>query len=557
MMHKYRLALGGIGILGASIIGLLVIVAIVAPLFLSGAANLTSTAVGEEMSWSHPLGTNDFGQDILARTLVATRLTLVMSGLAVAIEMLGGIAIGLLVWAAPGRVREAAARFIETLVSFPHLVMALVVAAILGPGVTSAVLAIGIAGIPAIARLTINNARKIATADYYTTSRLLGVPGIRLAWRHLLPNMAEPMLLVSGTVFTIALIEISALSFVGLGVQSPQYDFGLLLNEGLHALYKQPAIALGASAMIVLAGAGMMLIGDAIAAHVDPRRRRAFSARPERPPRGNPSAAPEGKELLVCVRNLSIRLPGGPELIKGLSFDVHPGEILGLVGESGSGKSLTAMALAGLLPDTLSVAADTLWVDDMNMLVVQPGAKVAQRIGIVYQDPGTTFSPTLRIGTQLTEVLRCHMKLRRSEANAAISTALQSIGISEPEKRLRQRPHELSGGMRQRAMIASCLASSPKLIIADEPTTALDVTVQAEVLRELEELRRKLGTGILFISHDLGVVHDLCDRVLVMRSGEVVEEVRPSQIWSGDVQHPYTQMLLRAMPGRPRASAMP
>lgn len=531
-------------------LGLFVLFAIFVPLFLAGAANLTSSDVGAEISWTHPLGTNDFGQDIAARVLVATRLTLVMCVLAATIAIVGGVAMGLLIWVTSPKIREWAARVIETLVAFPQLVMAFVVAAVLGPGVISAVLAIGITGIPAIARITINNARKIAAADFYLTSRLLGVQGMRLAWRHLLPNMAEPLLIISATVFAITLIEISALSFVGLGVQSPLYDLGLLLNDGLHSIYTQPSIAMGASAMIILAGGGMMLIGDAVAAKLDPKTRSAStSGIARRSKTGEPMNATSGGSL-VSVRNLRIGTAGAMSLVKGVSFDIGRGEILGLVGESGSGKSLTAMALAGLLPDSVDIEADGLRVDDMNMLVPQPAAKVAGSIGIIYQDPGTTFSPTLRIGVQLMEVFRRHKSFAKDQAHAAISAALESIGISDPDRRMRQRPYELSGGMRQRAMIASCLALSPKLIIADEPTTALDVTVQAEVLRELNKIRNSQGISILFISHDLGVVHDLCDRALVMRAGEIIEELRPSQIWSGDVKHPYTRMLLQAIPGR-------
>lgn len=206
--------------------------------------------------------------------------------------------------------------------------------------------------------------------------------------------------------------------------------------------------------------------------------------------------------------------------MKGISFQIERGEVLGVVGESGSGKSLAAMAVAQLLAGGLDSRATTLRLDDLDLRKPVAKKSLATRIGIVYQDPGTTFNPALRLGPQLTEVLRRHTGLSKSAARARILESLRLVQITEPEKRLNQHPHELSGGMRQRAMIATALASDPDLIIADEPTTALDVTVQADILREFRRINRTRGTAMLFISHDLGVVEEICDRTLVMREGK-------------------------------------
>jgi ABC-type dipeptide/oligopeptide/nickel transport system ATPase component len=176
---------------------------------------------------------------------------------------------------------------------------------------------------------------------------------------------------------------------------------------------------------------------------------------------------------------------------------------------------------------------------------------MATTIGIVYQDPGTTFNPALRMGTQLGAVLRRHLGASRSEARERVVEALTAVQISEPEQRLGQHPHELSGGMRQRAMIAAAVMVRPQLIIADEPTTALDVTVQAEVLREFKRVNAVTGSSMLFVSHDLGVVQELCDRVLVMKEGQIVEELTADDLRTGTATHPYTRALLAATPVLP------
>ncbi|MGH7751397.1 MAG: ATP-binding cassette domain-containing protein, partial [Gemmatimonadales bacterium] len=348
------------------------------------------------------------------------------------------------------------------------------------------------------------------------------------------------------TVFSLSLVEISALSFIGLGVQAPDYDFGRLLNDSLNALYTQPIQAVGPSIMIVVTGLAAMLIGDSLAASANPRAKRLRA--PRQPAATQTVAVDAGDQALVRVANLRVGIPGGAELVKGVSFTINPGEVLALVGESGSGKSLTAMAVAGLPAEELSLSADVLRVGNMNMLGRPDQARLAKEISVVYQDPGTTFNPSLRMGAQLTEVLRTHLRLSRSEARQRVVEALEKVNISRPAERLRQHPHELSGGMRQRAMIASSMVVSPALIVADEPTTALDVTVQAEVLREFRRIHRENSTAMLFISHDIGVVQELCDTVLVMKSGEIVERLTAAELKNREVTHPYTKSLLAAVP---------
>ncbi|WP_427132138.1 dipeptide/oligopeptide/nickel ABC transporter permease/ATP-binding protein [Pseudarthrobacter sp. S9] len=532
--------------MGAALLGALIVVAAIAPLTMTQAAEQLTSNAALGPSGEHWLGTDDFGRDLLSRALVATRLTLLMTAGAAAISVVSGIVIGLAIWLSGRRVRDVALRILETAVAYPSLIFALVIAAVLEPGVSSAVTAIGIAGIPGFARITANLASSVSSSEYVVTARLLGVSPVRIAARHMLPNMAEPLLILSATVFALSLVEISALSFIGLGVQSPQYDFGRLLNDSLGALYTQPVEAVGPSVMIALTGLSVMLIGDALAAHADPRGKRSFFRRVLQ--RNRTITVPAEDKALVRVDNLRISIPGGPQLVKGVSLTINPGEVVALVGESGSGKSLTAMAIAGLPSEDLGVEADLLRVGGMNMLAAPDQARLAKEISIVYQDPGTTFNPSLRMGSQLTEVLRTHLGMGGAKSRKVIVEALASVNITEPAQRLRQHPHELSGGMRQRAMIAASIVTSPKLIVADEPTTALDVTVQAEVLRQFRRIHREQGTAMLFISHDLAVVEALCDTILVMKSGEIVERLTSAQLAVRDVHHPYTRALLAAIP---------
>lgn len=530
--------------LGLALFLVVVIIAVAAPIAFSEAADRLGPR--QSPSSAHWLGTDTAGHDILLRSLVATRLTLLMTMGATAIAVVVGVLLGTGVWLMPGRPRELCLRGIDGLVAFPGLLLALVVAAILGAGGTSAVVAIGVAGIPYFARLTANLAAKVSQNEYITTARLLGVKNQRIVLKHLLPNMAEPLLVLTASTFAQTLTAISALSFVGLGVQSPAYDWGKLLNESLPSLLAgRPYQMVGPAALIVLTGLAAILVGDGLAAAANPRsstKRAQSSMKIIGAPVPHESAG-----YVASISDLTISA-GDVPLVKGISFGIKDGEILGIVGESGSGKTLTAMALARLLPDGLSSSASRVSVDGLDLLHAVPDRRMAEAVALVYQDPGSTFNPALRMGTQLSEVLVTHKGFTRAKARERILESFRLVHMTLPELRLRQHPHELSGGMRQRAMIASAISTAPRLIIADEPTTALDVTVQAEILRELKRVNRDYGTSMMFISHDIGVVRAICDRVIVMYRGEIVEEIKAADLTVARAQHPYTKSLLAATP---------
>lgn len=547
---------------GTIIMTAVVLIGIFAPMFLSEAANIQTNDRRMPISPEHPLGTDEFGRDLASRALVATRLTLLLTVSASALSVIIGVAIGTMVWFMPSRVRQFIVGANSVAVAFPNLVIALIIAAILGPGAWTAAFAVGIASVPAFVRLTVNMSSPIMTRDYVRTAHLLHVPKSKMIGRHVLPNMAEPLLILTASNFAVTLVELSGLSFIGLGVQSPDYDYGLLLSDALTMIYAQPTQVIGPALMIMLAGLGAMLIGDGLAASSNPRTRSqrravrtgtllpapvdAVGARESEGGRPLETEANPVSHVDVCVRDLRVTAANGKELVKGVSFDVRRGEIVGLVGESGSGKSLTAMTLSGLVPDGVNATARILDAAGHNMLEHVSPKELARDVALVYQDPVSTFNPALRLNTQLTEVARTHLGMRPTRARQRLIERFEQLKITDPNHRVRQHPHELSGGMLQRAMIASSLLAEAKLIVADEPTTALDVTVQAEVLKQFVAATQELDASVLFISHDLGVVEALCDRVIVMYQGEIVEELTSQQLSSREVEHPYTRKMLDA-----------
>ncbi len=272
------------------------------------------------------------------------------------------------------------------------------------------------------------------------------------------------------------------------------------------------------------------------------------------------TSIPTSDEPLLRIEGLTTIFhtdEGVARAVDEVSFDVRRGEVLGIVGESGCGKSVTALSIMRLVPSPPGeVVGGRVLFQGRDLLELEPGAIRAVRgndVGMVFQEPMTSLNPVHRIGDQVAEPLRVHRGMSRAEARARAVDLLRLVGIPSPAERLDDYPHQLSGGMRQRVMIASALACEPHLLIADEPTTALDVTIQAQILELLLELRDRTGAAVILISHDLGVVAETCDRVLVMYAGRIVEEGPADRLFR-DPRHPYTRGLLRAIP-RPGRSA--
>ena len=260
-----------------------------------------------------------------------------------------------------------------------------------------------------------------------------------------------------------------------------------------------------------------------------------------------------GNEKLLEVKDLVVSFftyAGEVKAVRGISYTVRKGEVMGIVGESGSGKSVSSFGLLGMIPEPGKVLGGEILFDGQNVIGMSERELLKIRgkdISMIFQDPMTSLNPVFTVGDQIDEVLRKHTNLSKEERRNRIIELFSLVGINQPEKRISQFPYEFSGGMRQRVMIAMALSCNPKLLIADEPTTALDVTIQAQILELMKELKQKIDMSIVFITHDLGVVSDICDHICVMYAGVIIEKGTSDQIFYNP-KHPYTWGLLASVP---------
>ncbi|MEU1437072.1 dipeptide/oligopeptide/nickel ABC transporter permease/ATP-binding protein [Streptomyces sp. NPDC005786] len=531
------------GVMLASLIAL----ALIGPLVWGAAADRPDlSAVLQGPSAVHPFGTDSLGRDLLARILTATRASLLLALAAVLLGATAGVLLGACTAVLGRRCRRLTGGLINLLLAFPALLVAMFLAVVFGAGATGAVLALAAAGVPGFARLAQTLAAGVAGTDHLAAARVLGLRRHRLLWRHVLPNIAEPLLLSITTAAGTALVALSGLSFLGLGVQPPGYDWGQLLSQGLDRIYAEPVPALAPGLAILYAALAFQLLGEVLAGNV---ARRGPVPRAPAPVPAPSRPAEDG--LVLQVEDLTVELPtpdGTIRPVHGVSLSLRPGEIVGLVGESGSGKSLTALAIADLLPYGARASRRTLRLlgEDLSALTQKERDRhLATGLSMIFQNPASALNPSLRIATQLTEAVRAHRGASRAQAAAEAADALRRVAL--PPALLRSRPHQLSGGQRQRVMIASGLMVRPGLIIADEPTTALDVTVQRQITQLLTDLRRDTSAAILFISHDVALVGEFCERVLVMYAGTIVEAMPVDRLADG-ARHPYTRALVASVP---------
>jgi peptide/nickel transport system permease protein len=510
-------------------------------------------------TWEHPLGTDAVGRDIYARIVYGTATALTGVVITVAVAALIAIPLGL----ASTLFRRFGAvitRANDLILSIPGIVVLLMVLALTG-SLNGAMAALGILFAPGLLRVVRGAALAIVEEPYVAAARVFGVGKWKIAFRHVLPRALGPILVNLSIIAANGLIIETGLNYLGLGLQPPTPSWGGLVADGANAIEQQPWTLIPTGGIVAITVVAFVLLGDAIrdvtteswaagrtkGARLSKAARRATLEKPVA------SSAPLAGALL-SVRDLSIAFPtssgGEVTVVQSVSFDVGRGEAVGLVGESGCGKTITGLGVLGLLPAGARITSGQIVVDGQDVVSLTARERSALRgttIAFISQEPMMALDPLFTVGSQLREAIRTHTTMTRKQARARAIDLLERVRINEPERVANSYPHQISGGMAQRVAIAIALAGEPKILIADEPTTALDVTVQKEILELLQTIQKDSGMGLLLISHDWGVVSALCPRSVVMYAGQVVEQASVDAIIESP-RHPYSAGLLAANP---------
>src|SRR5918999_4744685 len=506
----------------------------------------------------NPLGTDANGRDLASRPIYGARYSLAISIGAAIIGSLLGLITGLLAGYFGRWLDSLLMRLGDVQLAFPFILLAI---AILGISPDRSplqlTLVMGIPGWIIYARVVRSRVLAERKKDYVTAARALGARNRRLLVSYVLPSVWQGVLVIALLDVGYLVIVESTLSFLGFGVPPPQPSWGGILAEGRQFMVVNPWLPLLPGAAILVTVLSINLVADGLGDVLDPRRsattlarRRARSARH---PRAQVAPESNGQRNLLSVRNLNVEFPAGERTIhavRGVNLDVARGEVLGIVGESGSGKSVTALSLIMLLDPPGRVTKGEILFDgtDLARAGDQQLAELrGKRIAMIFQNPASSLNPVLTIGYQMTETIKQNSRRNRDEARRLAREALSSVGIGNPDRVLQQYPFQLSGGMNQRVMIAMSIAIEADLLIADEPTTALDVTTQAQILDQLRELNRRLDTSLIFITHDIALLSDYADRILVMYAGKVCE-VGTAEAVVNDPRHPYTRALIASVP---------
>jgi len=503
-------------------------------------------------SFIHLLGQDEYGRDVLSRLLYGARTSLVIAAASASLACLFGVVLGLLGGYIGGIAEFLAVRSMDVVLCFPPLLLALLIVTLLGPGARTLIPVLAVLYLPGFVRVVYAGVLSVRSQDYVEAMRALGAGPLRIMLRTILPNVAGPVLVQFSLAASSAVVLESGLSFLGLGVVPPAPSWGLMIGAARATMAQAPLLLLWPCAALSLTILAMNALCDALRDAVDPH------TLPGRIRRGSsPAVLPIGQSAsgtsVLEVRNLSVAIAtpvGVIHPVRDVTFAVRAGETLAIVGESGSGKTLTGLAIMGLLPSAARVSHGAAWLRGDNLLRLNEATLRRLRGGImamVFQDPLSSLNPVHRVGAQIVETLRAHGAMSRQAARDETVALLARVGMPDPRRRARAFPHELSGGMRQRVMIAMAIANDPRLLIADEPTTALDVTIQAQVLDLLADLRRELGMALVFITHSLPVVAEIADRVLVMYAGEIVEQGPAREVFIAPL-HPYTAALLQSAP---------
>lgn len=520
---------------------------------------------------AHPFGTDQLGRDVLSRVLYAARTDLGIAALAAIAPLLIGVTLGL-VSGYLGRATDwVISRITDTVIAFPFYVLVIALVFALGAGPGGIVVAFAIVGWVGYARVVRALTQSMREQGWVRAARGAGLSNIRVITRHLLPNVLPQIVVLLASELVLIMVAIVTLGFLGLGVRPPTPDWGTMIADGQSFVTSHWWLSALPGVAVVITGIALSLLGDGVADALrvtgpagragrrasrgkQTRRVPRSAADPATPTGTTPADAAPPRPGEIRVDGLTVRaLAVAPAAdtpsdvsratpVSDVTFHVQPGEAFGIVGESGSGKSLTLRAIAGLLPRGLEASATEL------------GAGGA--VGMVFQDPLTALDPLTRVGTQLREACAAAASGVAGAQHPAdrVLELLEAVQLPDAPRIARAYPHELSGGQRQRIVIAMALAGNPAVLLADEPTTALDVTVQREVLALLDRLRRERGLTLVLVSHDLAVVGEMCERIVVMRHGSIVEAGSTRDVLLRP-EHPYTRALLAAVPALPATAA--
>ena len=553
IVAKNRLAaFGGILLL------IILTLSILAPILPLKEPNITNTADRFMVPFEggHILGTDHLGRDLLSRLLWGTQLSLAVGFAAAFIAATFGSILGAIAGFYGQKTDNIIMRFIDMLMAFPYILLALAIVAALGPGLFNALIAVALVNIPFFARNIRGVTVTLANKEFIEAARLSGMSNLRILIVEIFPNLLPMIVIAMSTTVGWMILETAGLSFLGLGSQPPQADLGSMLGEARSALITNPHTSFVPGIMIFCIVIGINLFGDGVRDALDPRLKKGNLIRPlPQTIYEGGDTQPQPSTKLLSVQNLSTQFHVNQDVYQSsndVSFEIQEGECLGLIGESGSGKSVTALSVTSLVASPPGVIKKGFVNYKNQNLLALPYEKLrsirGNKISYIFQDPLTTLHPLHTIGDQLLEALQAHdSKLSASDSISKSKELLKSVQIPNPDNFWDVYPHQLSGGMRQRVCIAMALINDPELIIADEPTTALDVTVQAQILNILNSLRKKRKLSILFISHDFGVISQLCDRVIVMYAGSIVEEGPDKNIMQ-QAAHPYTSELIKCVP---------
>ena len=555
-----RLLRNPLGAVSTIYLLLLVVLAVVGPLLVPHNPNTAElSAVFAEPGGNHLLGGDSAGRDVLSRLVVATSLSLLGGAITVCVAMAVGVPSGLIAGYRGGWFNEVSSWSAGLLLSLPSVVVLLAARAVAGPSLWLVMAIFGVLISPAYYRVVFTAVRAVREELYIDAAKVAGLPDTRIIGRHILSAVRAPIILLTSGIFAAAIAIQAALDFLGLGDPALP-TWGSMLSEGFYNISRAPTLLVWPAILIAVTCIAFTLFGTALRDELeltgDVRRGSQTPwehGEPVEPPLSHPSVA-DPSEALLTVDHLSVAYRQGTDwttVVNDVSLRIRPGEVHALVGESGSGKTQTAWSILGLLPQGGSVVSGEIRFGEQNLIGLGDASMSALRglrIGYIPQEPLSNLDPSYTVGHQLVEPMRVVLGLGRKEAKDRALELLGRVGIPDPARTFSAYPHEISGGMAQRVLIAGAVSCGPALIIADEPTTALDVTVQAEILGVLRNLQREFSVGMLLVTHNFGVVADLANTVSVMRAGSIVETGSVEQIFA-DPLHPYTQSLFASLLG--------